>query len=62
MRGGDEKRAACSPSPRPATNDAIGFGGGVRYRLSEADRMNIGLDLAFGGGTPTIYFRLGEAF
>jgi hypothetical protein len=41
---------------------ALSFGAGVRYRLSEVDRMNIGVDLAFGGGGSAVYFRLGEAF
>lgn len=41
---------------------AFGYGAGVRYRLSEVDRMNIGMDIAFGGGGSAVYFRLGEAF
>jgi len=41
---------------------AVGFGGGVRYRISEIDRMNIGFDIAYGDGHPALYFSIGEAF
>lgn len=37
-------------------------GAGLRYRVSDTDRMNIGIDLAFGDGDAAVYFRIGEAF
>jgi hypothetical protein len=43
-------------------NTAYGFGGGVRYRISEVDKMNIGFDVATDGTEPVVYFRIGEAF
>lgn len=46
----------------PEGNEAYSYGGGLRYRLSEADRMNIGVDLAYDGDETTVYFRIGEAF
>lgn len=42
---------------------AHGYGAGLRYRLSEVDRMNIGLDVASGSTDNfAVYFRIGEAF
>ena len=42
---------------------AYGYGAGVRYRVSEIDRMNVGLDVATGSTDDfTVYFRVGEAF
>lgn len=42
---------------------AHGYGAGPRYRLSEVDRMNIGLDVASGSTDNfAVYFRIGEAF
>ena len=42
---------------------AYGYGAGVRYRVSEVDRMNVGLDVATGSTNDfTVYFRIGEAF
>ncbi len=42
---------------------ALAGGAGVRYRISEVDHMNIGIDVAVGidAGT-SVYFRIGEAF
>ena len=44
------------------SDGAIGYGAGVRYRISDADRMNVGLDVAFGDDDVAVYFRIGEAF
>jgi len=42
---------------------AYGYGAGLRYRLSEVDKMNIGIDVASGSTADfTVYFRIGEAF
>ncbi len=42
---------------------AYGYGAGLRYRVSEVDRMNVGLDVATGSTNDfTVYFRIGEAF
>jgi outer membrane protein assembly factor BamA len=37
-------------------------GGGIRVRLSQADRVNLRVDLGFGPGESGVYFALGEAF
>jgi outer membrane protein assembly factor BamA len=37
-------------------------GGGIRVRLSKADRVNLRVDLGFGPGESGVYFALGEAF
>jgi hemolysin activation/secretion protein len=39
-----------------------GIGGGLRYLLIKAQRINMGIDAAVGKGDYGIYFRLGEAF
>lgn len=42
---------------------AYAGGFGVRYRISEKDGMNAGLDVAWGrDGESALYFRIGEAF
>ncbi|UCH74743.1 MAG: hypothetical protein JSU82_02490 [Rhodospirillales bacterium] len=42
---------------------AYGYGAGVRYRISEVDKMNVGFDVASGSTNDfTVYFRIGEAF
>jgi hypothetical protein len=42
---------------------AYAGGVGLRYRVSEQDGINVGLDLAWGRGSGTsVYFRIGEAF
>lgn len=42
---------------------ASGIGVGLRYRVSEADRLNAGLDVAYGSSDEiAVYFRIGEAF
>jgi outer membrane protein assembly factor BamA len=42
---------------------AYGYGTGLRYRVSEVDKMNVGLDVATGSTDDfTVYFRIGEAF
>ena len=44
-------------------SQGYGVGAGVRYRVSDADRMNIGLDVAYGSDDEiAVYFRIGEAF
>ena len=44
-------------------SDAYGFGGGLRYRISDVDKMNIGLDVAYGSSDDVVvYFRVGEFF
>lgn len=44
-------------------SNAYGFGGGLRYRISDVDKLNIGLDVAYGSSDDvTVYFRIGEAF
>jgi len=44
-------------------SNAYGYGGGVRYQISEVDKLNIGIDLAKGSrDNLSIYFRIGEAF
>jgi outer membrane protein assembly factor BamA len=44
-------------------SDGYGIGAGLRYRISDADKMNIGLDLAYGSqDEAAVYFRIGEAF
>jgi outer membrane protein assembly factor BamA len=37
-------------------------GGGIRVRLSRADRVNLRVDMGFGPGESGVYFALGEAF
>jgi outer membrane protein assembly factor BamA len=49
-------------SSLPGSDGELGFGSGLRYRISEEDQMNIGVDLALGGDDLAIYFRIGEAF
>jgi outer membrane protein assembly factor BamA len=40
-----------------------GFGAGLRYRVSDADQMNIGLDVSYGSDDEVaVYFKIGEAF
>jgi len=39
-----------------------GFGGGVRYMLTEEYRLNVGLDYARGKDSDAVYFVVGEAF
>ena len=42
---------------------AYGYGVGLRYRVSEVDRLNAGLDVARGSADElVVYFRIGEAF
>jgi outer membrane protein assembly factor BamA len=44
-------------------SQGYGLGAGLRYRISEADEMNIGLDVAYGSDDEVaVYFRIGEAF
>jgi hypothetical protein len=44
-------------------SQGYGLGAGLRYRVSDADRMNIGLDVAYGSDDEVaVYFRIGEAF
>lgn len=44
-------------------SNAYGFGGGLRYRVSDVDKLNVGLDVAYGSSDEvTVYFRIGEAF
>ncbi|WP_455371958.1 BamA/TamA family outer membrane protein [Limibacillus halophilus] len=44
-------------------SQGYGLGAGVRYRISEADGMNAGLDMAYGSDDEiAVYFRIGEAF
>ena len=44
-------------------SQGYGLGAGLRYRISEADKMNIGLDVAYGSDDEVaVYFRIGEAF
>jgi hypothetical protein len=38
------------------------FGGGVRFRLTPAERINLRIDYAAGRGSSGLYFALGEAF
>jgi hypothetical protein len=40
----------------------LAYGGGLKYVLSEADHMNFGMDVAFGGKDAANHFRVGEAF
>ncbi len=56
--------SAMSKAWQPDTSSrAYGVGLGVRYRVSEVDRLNIGFDVAYGSaGDTTVYFRVGEAF
>ena len=50
-------------SKRTKTRMALlAYGGGPRYVLSEADHMNFGMEVAFGGEDAAIHFRVGEAF
>jgi hypothetical protein len=42
---------------------AYGLGAGLRYQISRKDKMNVGLDLAYGSDDEVaVYFRVGEAF
>jgi outer membrane protein assembly factor BamA len=44
-------------------DNAYGYGVGLRYRVSEIDRINVGLDVAYGSSDEiAVYFRIGEAF
>ena len=44
-------------------SQGYGVGGGLRYRISTADSMNIGLDVSYGSDNEAaVYFRIGEAF
>lgn len=44
-------------------SDAYGLGGGLRYRISDLDKLNIGIDVAYGSSdNVAVYFRIGEAF
>lgn len=44
-------------------SNAFGFGGGLRYRISDVDKLNIGIDVAYSSSDDvTVYFRVGEAF
>lgn len=44
-------------------SNAYGVGIGVRYELSETDRMNIAFDVAYGSNDDVaLYFHVGEAF
>ena len=44
-------------------SDAYGLGAGLRYRISDVDKMNIGIDVAYGSSDDVaVYFRVGEAF
>ena len=43
-------------------NTAYGYGAGLRYLVSEADRMNVGFDVATDNDELAVYFRVGEAF
>jgi hypothetical protein len=44
-------------------SEGYGIGVGLRYRVSDADQMNIGLDVAYGSNDEAaVYFRIGEAF
>jgi hypothetical protein len=55
--------AADSLSRLGEGSEAYGLGAGLRYQVSRADRMNVGLDAAYGSSDDvTVYFRLGEAF
>ncbi len=38
------------------------YGGGLRVRISNRDRINLRVDAAFGGGQPAYYLTIGEAF
>jgi len=50
-------------SKRTKTRMALlAYGGGLRNVLSEADHMNFGMEVAFGGEDVAIPFRVGEAF
>jgi len=57
-------RVAAEDFSDPGTGDkAYGLGVGLRYRVSEVDRMNVGLDVAYGSSDEVaVYFRIGEAF
>jgi hypothetical protein len=43
-------------------NAGYGLGAGLRYRLPGEDKINVGIDVAYGGEDPVVYFRVGEAF
>jgi outer membrane protein assembly factor BamA len=43
-------------------NILYSVGGGVRYRASERDRVNLSIDYAVGKDSDAWYFRIGEAF
>jgi outer membrane protein assembly factor BamA len=38
------------------------FGGGIRFRASEEQRVNLSIDYAVGKDSDALYFRIGEAF
>jgi len=46
---------------RPADLHYAG-GGGVRVRLSRAERVSVRIDVGFGPNESGVYFALGEAF
>ncbi len=50
------------PSYLRFRNLKVSYGLGLRYRLSEYEKMNIRLDVGFGRGTYGIYFQAEEAF
>jgi outer membrane protein assembly factor BamA len=53
-----------APSLSDFSRDAFvpGYGAGVRYMLSEAYRVNVGIDYARGKGSEAWYFVVGEVF
>ena len=38
------------------------FGGGLRFKFNEAEKVNIRMDIGFGKGTSGVYFGMEEAF
>jgi hypothetical protein len=38
------------------------FGGGLRFKFNQAEKINIRMDIGFGRGTSGVYFGMEEAF
>ena len=54
--------AVDSPS-EIAFNDLLpGVGFGIRYMMIPSEKINVGIDVAFGKNDWGVYFRIGEAF
>lgn len=42
--------------------DIVSYGGGVRWKVTEDKKLNLGIDLAFSGGNTAVYVQVGEKY